>query len=131
MDMEINFPGGKKVDATYKGFTVRTDQPKNEGGEGSAPEPFSLFIVSLGTCAGYYVLSFCQQREISSEGIKLMLRTTKNQQTRLIATIDIEIHVPQNFPEVYKKALIRSAEACAVKKHLEQPPTIRTTVKTL
>ena len=32
MDMEINFPGGKKVTSTYNGFTVTTDLPKNEGG---------------------------------------------------------------------------------------------------
>ncbi len=41
MDMKISFPGGKKVDADYKGFTIKTDQPRHEEGDGSAPEPFS------------------------------------------------------------------------------------------
>ena len=52
MDMQISFSGGKKVDATYKGFTIKTDQPKDEGGNGTAPEPFSLFLASIGTCTG-------------------------------------------------------------------------------
>ena len=73
MDMEIQFPGGKKVDALYKGFTIKTDQPKNEGGEGSAPEPFSLFLTSIGTCAGIYVLNFCQNRNISLRSRRVFL----------------------------------------------------------
>jgi len=52
MEMEITFPGGKKVNSTYKGFTVETDQPKDEGGDGSAPEPYDLFLSSIGTCTG-------------------------------------------------------------------------------
>ncbi|MCP5054370.1 MAG: hypothetical protein GY940_44800 [bacterium] len=38
MEMEIAFPGGEKVNLTYKGFTDETDQPKNKRGDGSAPE---------------------------------------------------------------------------------------------
>jgi putative redox protein len=47
--MEISFPGGQKVDAQYSGFTIHTDQPVEDGGDGSAPTPFSLFLASLGT----------------------------------------------------------------------------------
>ena len=129
MDMKITFPGGKKVDATYKGFTIRTDQPVSAGGEGSALEPFSYFLVSLGTCAGYYTLSFCQQRNISTNGIQLILRTEKNEVTHMINTVHIEIQVPNSFPEKYNTALIKATEACAVKKHLETPPKIHTIIK--
>jgi putative redox protein len=33
---------------------------------GSAPSPFDLFMLSIGTCAGYYVLTFLQQRGLST-----------------------------------------------------------------
>jgi len=49
MEMEVSFPGGKKVNSTYKGFTVKTDQSKNDGGNGAAPEPYDLFLASIGT----------------------------------------------------------------------------------
>ena len=52
-EMEISFPGGQKVDAQYRGLTIKTDQPVEDGGDESAPTPFSLFLASLGTCAGY------------------------------------------------------------------------------
>ena len=73
MEMKISFSGGKKVDADYKGFTIKTDQPKHEGGTGSTPEPFSLFIASIGTCIGSYVLSFCQKRNIPTDNINLAI----------------------------------------------------------
>ena len=37
---------------------------------------------------------------------------------RGIGGISLEIQVPPDFPEQYKEAVIRSAELCAVKKHL-------------
>ena len=124
MEMKISFPGGKKIDADYKGFTIKTDQPIREGGEGSAPEPFSLFIASIGTCTGVYVLSFCQKRNISTDNISLMLKLEKNKETHMIEKISIEIQVPEDFPENYKKAIVKTANLCTVKKHLDNPPEI-------
>ena len=122
--MKISFPGGKKVDAEYKGFTIETDQPKRSGGNGTAPEPFSLFVASIGTCTGVYVLGFCQKRKIPTEDIELILRMDKDKETNMIDKINIEIQVPENFPDNYKNAVIKSAELCTVKKHLEKPPII-------
>lgn len=34
MDMEVTLAGGKKVNAAYNKFVVKTDQPIDEGGEG-------------------------------------------------------------------------------------------------
>lgn len=129
MDMEINFPGGKKVDAVYKGFTIKTDQPEREGGEGISPEPFSLFLASIGTCTGIYVLSFCQKRNINTDGVKMILRTEKNKETHMINKISMEIQVPKDFPDNYKNAIIKTAGLCTVKKHLEKPPDIDISVK--
>ncbi len=124
MEMKISFPGGKKVDADYKGFTIKADQPIREGGEGSAPEPFSLFIASIGTCTGLYVLSFCQKRNIPTDNISLLLKLEKNKDTHMIEKITITIHVPEDFPENYKKAIVKTANLCTVKKHLDNPPEI-------
>lgn len=122
MEMKIDFPGGARVDAQFDGFTVRTDQPPAGGGEGSAPSPFSLFLASLGTCAGIYVLGFCRQRGLNSEGIHIIQRMEKDPATGMISKIGLEIQVPANFPEKYRPSLVRSAELCAVKKHIENPP---------
>ncbi len=130
MDMEIVFPGGKKVDANYKGFAIRTDQGKMSGGEGSAPSPFDLFLASIGTCAGFYVLAFCQERGISPEKVKLLLQAERSSETKMIEKITIEIQLPSEFPEKYKDAVVRAAEYCAVKKHLQNPPSFEVYTKT-
>ena len=121
-DMEIVFPGGKKVDAHYKGFKIETDQSKRSGGKGSAPAPFDLFLTSIGTCAGIYVLSFCQERKILADKIKLVLRTERNRESWMVTKIEIEIQVPPEFPAKYREAVVKAAELCTVTKHLYNPP---------
>lgn len=127
MDMKITFPGGKKVYADYNGFTHETDQALISGGGGSAPEPFSLFLASIGTCAGIYVLGFCQQRGIDTEDIEIVQKMKFNPFTGMIDKIKLDIVLPESFPEKYKKAVINSANLCTVKKHLENPPQFEVT----
>lgn len=125
MTMEINFPGGKRVNATYKGFTVKTDQPPSEGGNGSAPEPFDLFLASIGTCAGVYIAYFCESRNIPTDHVRMTLGFDSNPKSHLVEKITIQIHLPPEFPHKYRKAVVRAAESCTVKRNLSTPPLIR------
>jgi ribosomal protein S12 methylthiotransferase accessory factor len=115
------------VNATYKGFTVKTDQPKSEGGDDSAPEPYDLFLASIGTCAGVYIVYFCESRDIPTDDINLTLRFNRNEKTHLMEKIAIDIHLPRGFPNKYRKAVIRAAQMCTVKRNLIQPPEILVT----
>jgi ribosomal protein S12 methylthiotransferase accessory factor len=38
--------------------------------------------------------------------------------------VHLTVELPPEFPERYRAAVIRSAEQCTVKKHLENPPEI-------
>jgi putative redox protein len=122
MEMIIDFPGGAKVDAHFGSYTVHTDQPSMGGGDGSAPTPFAVFLASVGTCAGIYVLGFCRQRGLPTEGIRIIQRMYNDPFSGMVGKIDLEIQVPPSFPEKYRPSLVRSAELCAVKKHFESPP---------
>ena len=129
VEMVIHFPGGACVDAQVGDMVIRTDQPPDAGGEGSAPTPFTLFLASLGTCAGIYVLSFCQQRGLPTDDIKILERVEFDPATHMAQTVDLEIVLPEDFPQRYRAALIRAAELCAVKKHLQQPPEVQVTAR--
>ncbi len=131
MEMKIDFPGGKRVDAHFGQFTIMTDQPVVAGGQESAPMPFDLFLASLGTCAGIYVLGFCRSRDLSAEGISIIERVYNDATSGMVNQIGLEIQVPPTFPEKYLPALIRAAELCAVKKHLETPPQIEVFTKVI
>lgn len=125
MEMIIDFPGGARVDAHFGAFTVATDQPP----VASAPSPFEIFLSSIGTCAGIYILGFCRQRNLPIEGIHVVERINHSPITGMVETIGLEIQVPDGFPEKYRDSSIRSAELCAVKKHLEKPPRFDITTK--
>lgn len=125
--MKVTFPGGLRVDAEYKGFQIQTDQPVYAGGEGSAPAPFDLFLASIATCAGIYILSFCAKRGIPSEDISLTMRLEKDPSARLIERIDLDIHLPKEFPEKYTHAVVKAVNGCSVKAHLLKPPEIKIT----
>ena len=131
MDITITIPGGKRVDAHYRDFHIRTDQSVMSGGEGSAPAPFMLFLASIGTCAGIYIVDFCQSRGIPLDGVKLIQRHERNKETRRFEKISVEIQVPKDFPEKYHKALIRAADLCGVKKTIMNPPEIVTELRVM
>ena len=127
MEMLIDFPGGARVDAHFGPFTVKTDQPPAS----TSPSPFDTFLASIGTCAGIYVLGFCQQRGLPTDGIRLIQRVYRDQSSGMVSKIDLEIQAPPTFPEKYLPSLVRSAELCAVKKHIEHPPVFDIFTKTV
>lgn len=122
MELKITFPGGKKVNAELRGRTIATDQPPEAGGEGSAPEPYALFAASIGTCAGLYVLSFCQSRGLSTDG--LAIRQRMRFDGKRLTAVELDIDLPGGFPEKYREPLIRAADGCAVKKAIVAQPDI-------
>lgn len=124
MEMVIDFPGGARVDAHFGPYVVPTDQPPTGGGQGSAPTPFATFLSTIGTCAGIYVLGFCRQRGIPTDGIRLVQRMSADPMTGMVTDIQVTIELPESFPAKYADAVVRAAEQCAVKKHFEHPPVI-------
>lgn len=123
---KITFPGNKKVDAEFNGFTIHTDQGVQSGGDSTAPSPFETFLASIGTCAGIYVLGFCQSRGLDPEGIEIIQRPVYDPVKGKIGKIQLEIQVPATFPDRYHSALVSSANLCAVKKMIENPPEFET-----
>ena len=120
MAIEVYFDGGRKVNASINDFTVKTDQGRQSGGEGSAPEPFTLFLASIATCAGVYVQAFCTQREIPIDDITLSMEYKTDPVAKMISEIVIDIKVPFDFPEKYESAVIKAASNCAVKRNLSE-----------
>lgn len=124
MPMEMRFPGGVAVEAHHKGMTMHTDQPEKDGGGGKSPAPFDLFLASIGTCAGFYALRFCQERQIPTDDLAMTMDWERSPESKLITRIRIDVKLPPSFPEKYRGAILRAIDQCAVKKHLVEPPAI-------
>jgi len=120
--MEITFDGGKVITAHSHGHIIKTDQPVISGGQNTAPSPFELFLASIGTCAGIYVKSFCDNRKIPTDNIKIIQTSEYDKETGLPVNIKLDIKLPAEFPEKYKDAVISVAELCKVKKTIAAQP---------
>jgi putative redox protein len=122
--MTVSFPGGKRVNAVYNGFTIETDQLPRAGGEGSAPQPFDLFLASIATCAGIYVKSYFDARGIATDDLGLKMHVEHDHERHRIGRLVLEIELPDDLPEKHREAVVRAADLCSVKKHIFDPPAI-------
>lgn len=120
--MNVSFPGGVAVDATYAGHTVHTDQPRSAGGTDTAMSPFDLFLASIATCMGFYALRFCQERNLATEGLGLTLEPLREGDGKRVTALRIAVELPPGFPAKYRGAIERAIDHCAVKSQLLNPP---------
>jgi ribosomal protein S12 methylthiotransferase accessory factor len=126
--IEVGFPGGQRVDARFREFSVATDQASDQGGEGSAPQPFDLFLASIATCAGIFALKFCQARSLSTEGLSLIMDWQGNKTDPSAAQATLRLTLPEGFPDKYRDGIVRAMELCAVKRTIQNPPRFVTEV---
>jgi ribosomal protein S12 methylthiotransferase accessory factor len=127
MLMKVSFPGAMAVEASVGSFTVRTDQPVSSGGDNTAPSPYLLFLSSIATCAGFFALRFCQQREITTQGMELIAAFETNQESHKLEKVRLELKLPDGFPEKYEQAIVRAMDQCTVKRAINDPPEFEIT----
>ena len=125
MKYNIEFAGNKKVDAHFRGFTLKSDQAVADGGDNAAPSPLEIFLASIGMCAGFYIIAFCQSRSIPTDNISMIQTVMRNDTTHRVEKMNIDIVLPLNFPEKYNSAIVKTAQTCSVKKFLDAPPEIQ------
>ncbi|MDR3044300.1 MAG: OsmC family protein [Desulfovibrio sp.] len=136
--IDVAFNGGMKIDAILHpvvtgdaavsgtpapaSTVIHTDQPVKDGGDGTAPTPFELFLASLATCAGVYAQRFCEARKISTEGLGIRVGCEFAPKGFQVTRMTFVVTPPQGFPGEYRDALVRAVELCTVKKHIMTPP---------
>lgn len=129
MEIVVDFPGGGRVDTHFGPYTLKTDQPR-PGGEGTAPSPFDMFLAALGACAGFYVLSFCRQRNLPTAGLRLIQRVEMDPLTHLASKVSLTIQLSADFPDNYKAAVTRAAQQCKISQQFAHPPLIEVSAET-
>jgi ribosomal protein S12 methylthiotransferase accessory factor len=117
----VTLPRGRRVDVQVGQHVLHTDQPLTAGGEDSAPSPYELFLASIGACAGIFVQGFCAARKLPTEGIRVVEQPHFDEKG-VLSSVDLDVQVPQDFPERYRDALIKVVEQCSVKKAIAAQP---------
>lgn len=124
---QVRFSGGMKVEAQMNGTLIKTDQPVDEGGEGTAPQPFQLFLASIATCAAVYAVSFCEARKVSTDGMSLSMSGELGPDNKLYTKLSLHLTLPEGFPEKYRASILRVMDLCTVKKQIFNPPEFEIT----
>ena len=127
--LDVVFPGGKRVDVRIRAFEIATDQSVAAGGAASAPEPFDLFLASMAACAGIYALGFCQSRGLPTDGLGLSMDWERDATEPQEAKVRYRLRLPEGFPDKYRSGIVRAMDMCAVKKHILNPPEFVTEIQ--
>ncbi len=85
-----------------------------------------MFLASLATCAGLYVLVFCQTRKTPTDRLSLV-QDQIFENGRLLG-IRLSVVVPADFPHNYLDAVRAAASSCRVKKAFSEPPDVEVVV---
>ena len=127
--LTVTLPGGRRVDVETRGHVIATDQPLDNRGTDTAATPFELFLASIGACAGIFVQGFCAARSLPTDGIKIHERARYDDAGTLRA-VDLDVELPNDFPERYKEAVKRAIDGCSVKKAIAAQPEISVSLST-
>jgi putative redox protein len=121
--IDIRFGQNTEVIAKLRDFEIVTDQPLKAGGGNSAPDPFSLFLASVGTCAGYYTLKYCQSHGIDQKDVRLKLTAIRDIQTRKLSKLRTDVLLPDGIDPLHQEGIRTAIDECAVKKAMQDLPT--------
>ena len=122
---EIKYIDGKKFSAQNRKHSVIIDQPEDSGGKDHGPTPPELFVDSLGSCIGVYVLAFCKNTGLNPNGMKIILDWEKaSDKPSRIKSIRANIELPRANVGARKAALLKVAESCLVHETIKHQPDI-------
>jgi len=128
MELTVRHTGGVRFEAQTRGHRLICDQPAANGGEDLGMTPPELLLSSLGTCAGFYALSYLKARSLPSDGLTVKVTAEKVTKPARLDQIVIEVDAPGCPPE-QESWIRRSIEACLIHNTLTHGPHIETVVR--
>jgi len=122
MKIEVNLLEGQQLKASFGEHEIISDQSVTAGGKAEQPEPFDYFLASMPLCAAFYMRKFCQQRDISTDGLKVVQNENLSEDDHYKKKITLSVTLPDGFPKKYNKAILAAANTCTVKKVIQALP---------
>jgi putative redox protein len=116
--------GGLRFTAALRGHSVPTDQPRHAGGDDSAVTPLELLAASLGACITLYAHKFFAAREVDDAGLGVEVQYATATAPKRISRFDVDVRLPDGFPDRYRTAFERAVLTCPVHNTLAHPPEI-------
>lgn len=115
--IDVRYAGGKKCDLTHpEGVTLRTDAPRDIGGDASAFSPTDLVAAGLASCILTTIAMWAERQGIDITGATA--RVEKGMSTppapRRIARLPVVVTLPASLPPEMRERAERIGHACPV-----------------
>lgn len=116
VNIQVAYAGNKKCALVHpEGATLKTDAPKDIGGEASAFSPTDLVAAGLASCILTTMAMYAERNGLSLEGAKASVE--KHMSTtapRRIARLPVVVTMPAGVPTEWREKLERVGHTCPV-----------------
>ncbi|MCG3123191.1 MAG: hypothetical protein GIKADHBN_01600 [Phycisphaerales bacterium] len=118
VEINVVYAGNKKCDLRHpEGATLRTDAPKDIGGDATGFSPTDLAAASLATCVVTTMAMFAARHGLELAGIRAEVQKhmTTPPAPRRIQRLPVVVHLPQTVPVDMRQRLENVGNTCPVK----------------
>lgn len=122
--LKVEYQGGRKFQVTSGANSFVIDLPKEKGGGGEGPNSTDVFISSLGSCVGVYIVFYCEKVGIDCSGMVIDIDYKMADNPRRVGEVDVKVSMSNAELGARKDAVLRTAQMCAVKNTFLNPPKI-------
>ena len=128
MEITVRHLGDVQFEAEARGHRVVCDQPLDNSGYDEGMTPPEFLLVSLGTCAGFYVAQYLNAHALSCPDLEIKVAAEKAQQPARLGSFRIEVIAPSLDPQ-HEAGVLRAVHKCLIHNTLLSPPQIDTVVR--
>jgi putative redox protein len=117
VEIKVRYSGNKKCDLQHpEGATLRTDAPKDIGGDASAFSPTDLIASGLASCILTTMAMFGERHGIDLTGATATVEKRMSQPPapRRIARLPVVVTLPASVPNEMRERLERVGHTCPV-----------------
>jgi putative redox protein len=128
MEITVRHLGEVQFEASARGHRVVCDQPMDNSGYDEGMTPPEFLLVSLGTCAGFYVVQYLNAHSLTCPELEIKVAAEKAPQPARLGSFRIEVLAPSLDPQ-HEAGVLRAVHKCLIHNTLLNPPRIETVVR--
>lgn len=117
VQIDVTYTGSKKCDLVHpEGSKLRTDAPRDIGGDASAFSPTDLIASGLASCILTTLAMAAERHGVDVTGARARVEKHMSQPpaTRRIARLPVVVELPSSIPADIRERLERAGRLCPV-----------------
>lgn len=115
VEIHVAYSGNKKCDLKHpEGAVLRTDAPKDIGGEATAFSPTDLVAAGLASCILTTMAMVAERHGVSFAGVTAKVEKHMNASPRRLGRLPVVVTLPSSIPMEHRDRLEKAGHACPV-----------------